>query len=180
MRTKYPTVFSEGTTTVEASTAYWINGRKITVVNPDLNIIAIGNFDASATITATPGFTKTGVWYEYLTGESIDIKNVNKTVSLAPGEVRIYTDKLIDMPVGVKEISQDEPFCSVYPTIAEDYVYIHSNNEIQVVNIYNMQGVLLQQESNANQISVKALDKGYYIMQVILDNGTSIHKINKK
>lgn len=180
LRTKYPTVFSEGTTTVEASTAYWINGRKITVVNPDLNIIAIGNFDASATITATPGFTKTGVWYEYLTGESIDIKNVNKTVSLAPGEVRIYTDKLIDMPVGVKEISQDEPFCSVYPTIAEDYVYIHSNNEIQVVNIYNMQGVLLQQESNANQISVKALDKGYYIMQVILDNGTSIHKINKK
>jgi 1,4-alpha-glucan branching enzyme len=176
LRTNYPQVFKEDNVTVQATVSNWSNGRKIIAQHPDLHVVAIGNFDATATITATPGFTKTGLWYELLTGNILDVKNLNRTISLTPGELVVYTDRL---PINVAETLQDDPISYVYPTIATDYIYVSSLQEIIQVNIYNMQGVLVKSQTNT-EIAVNNLHSGYYIVQVVLDNGISTHKINKQ
>ncbi|MBP6230987.1 MAG: T9SS type A sorting domain-containing protein, partial [Paludibacteraceae bacterium] len=176
LRTNYPQVFSEANVTVQATTSFWSNGRRIVAEHPDMNVIAVGNFDAAATITAVPGFTKTGLWYELLTGNIMDVKNLNKAISLAPGELVLYTDRL---PMSISETTEDKPLSVVYPTIAEDYIYVSSSQEVINVNVYNMQGVLVKSDTQT-QLAVSDLHAGYYIVQVVLDNGVSIHKINKQ
>lgn len=176
LRTNYPQVFKEENVTVQATASYWSNGRRIVAQHPDMNVVAIGNFDATATITATPGFTKTGTWYELLSGTVLNVKNVNRTISLAPGELLVYTDRI---PVSVPETLQDETMTYVYPTIAKDYIYVSSLQDILQVNIYSLQGVLVKSEANS-EIAISDLYSGYYIVQVVQADGVSIHKINKQ
>ncbi len=179
LRTNYPEVFREENVTVQATTSFWSNGRRIIAEHEDLTVIAIGNFDATSTITATPGFTKTGLWYELLTGNVLDVKNKNRTISLTPGELVVYTDRLVDNPINIPEVSADEPTSFVFPTIAKEMIYVSSPNHIEKVNIFNMQGVLIT-STQETEIFVGNYSSGYYIVQVILDNGISVQKFNKQ
>ena len=45
-----------------------------------------------------PNFTKTGTWYEFFNGTTLDVTaaNQNTPISLLQGEYRLYTSKLVD------------------------------------------------------------------------------------
>ncbi len=71
--------------------------KSIHLNSSGMNATILGNFDlVSNSITA--GFQHTGTWYEYYTGESIDVTDVNISLTLTPGEYRIYTDIQLEMP----------------------------------------------------------------------------------
>ncbi|MCI1187249.1 alpha-amylase family glycosyl hydrolase [Hymenobacter sp. DH14] len=72
--------------------------KSIHLANANTSVTIIGNFDVTAT-TIDPAFQNTGKWYNYLSGDSITVTNVNAQMSLAPGQFAVYTSRRIKKAV---------------------------------------------------------------------------------
>ena len=57
--------------------------------------LVIGNFGVTED-EIQPGFTKTGWWYELFSGDSLNITDVNQSVSLEAGEYVLYASKKME------------------------------------------------------------------------------------
>ena len=79
----------------------WVNdanGRKrIKLTHPSMNVIIIGNFDVVIR-NINPDFQATGWWYDFFSGDSIDVVNTTDNIALQPGEFHIYTDHRLEPP----------------------------------------------------------------------------------
>lgn len=72
--------------------------KRVTLLHPSMDVIALGNFGVQTT-QSQPFFHKTGWWYEFFSGDSINIADINYVFDLDPAEYRLYsTMKLIDRP----------------------------------------------------------------------------------
>lgn len=81
--------------------------KKYILHHSEMNSVVIGNFNVVyGEISA--GFQHTGKWYEYLSGDSINVSDVNMTVQLNPGDMKIFTDKKIVNPHLVTNIAEDD------------------------------------------------------------------------
>jgi hypothetical protein len=68
-------------------------------------VVVIGNFDVNQG-SIVPAFNHTGKWYEFFTGDSLDVTSLTASIELAAGEYRLYTDKRLAKPetgLGVTE-----------------------------------------------------------------------------
>ncbi|AKQ45756.1 hypothetical protein TH63_09015 [Rufibacter radiotolerans] len=66
--------------------------KTIHIQHPDMDVAILGNFGV-ASGTIDPRFQRTGTWYDYVTGQSYSVSSVNQSITLQPGEYRIYTTK---------------------------------------------------------------------------------------
>ena len=178
LRKTYPTAFTTGTFTLSIGLNDWNSGRRIALTSSDLNMIALGNFNASATITATPNFPKTGIWYNLLTGEQLNVSNTTMTMSMQAGDLLIYTDKAPNVVNGIDDHKISN--YSISPTITEDKVYITSSGGVNHVNVYNTEGSLIKTATNVTEIEVRNFPKGIYLLEVKTAEGKSLHKIIKQ
>lgn len=71
--------------------------KRMIMNHPTMNGISLVNVDVNAA-NAVPSFQHTGWWYEYFTGDSLNVSNVNSGLFLQPGEYRVYTDVLLPKP----------------------------------------------------------------------------------
>jgi Alpha amylase, catalytic domain/Secretion system C-terminal sorting domain len=93
LKTTYPATFNSTDFNLTVSN----NFKVVKLNNADMNAIVLGNFginDASI----NPNFHHTGTWYEYYSGDSIDVAVVNATLPIQRGEYRIYTDVKLPEP----------------------------------------------------------------------------------
>lgn len=71
--------------------------KNIRLRHDEMDAIIVGNFDVvekSKLIT----FTNFGTWYDFLSGEELEITDIFKTINLAPGEFHIYTSAPLPSP----------------------------------------------------------------------------------
>ncbi|MBU2444383.1 MAG: T9SS type A sorting domain-containing protein [Bacteroidetes bacterium] len=68
----------------------WLN-------HSSMNVAIIGNFDVIQK-SATPNFQNTGWWYDYFSGDSINVVNTAMTMNLQPGEFHIYSTVKLPTP----------------------------------------------------------------------------------
>jgi 1,4-alpha-glucan branching enzyme len=93
--------------------------KRLELKGNTFSTIVIGNFDL-VTATKKPNFDRLGMWYEYLTGDSLLVNDVNMDLVLSAGDYRIYTSQKIDNPflnignVSRKNIPQNNAM-KVYP-----------------------------------------------------------------
>lgn len=179
LRKQFPTAFTEGTFQTNVSSNDWSNGRRIGLTHSDLNMVTLGNFRTDASISANPGFPKTGTWYELISGEELNVTNTDMTISMQPGELRIYTDRKVDKPNGVDASFTDEA-AYIYPALTSGKVYITTNGNVNSVRVYNLQGVVINTLQNVNEIDLSALSTGVYLIELNTTNGRSIHKVIRK
>ncbi|MCF8370786.1 MAG: T9SS type A sorting domain-containing protein [Bacteroidales bacterium] len=95
------------------------NFKRINLTDPSMNVTIIGNFDVNAGVVS-PKFQHTGWWYEYWTGDSINVSDVNANINLVAGEYKFYTDVKLPQPVlefiGIEEIENSKELQGmVYP-----------------------------------------------------------------
>lgn len=64
--------------------------RRLSYDTDDIDLVVIGNFGLSEE-TIDPAFTQDGKWYNYFSGDSISVTDVNAEMTLASGEWHIYT-----------------------------------------------------------------------------------------
>jgi 1,4-alpha-glucan branching enzyme/plastocyanin len=178
LRKLYQNAFTNGTFALNIATADWNSGRRIALSHTDLNMVVLGNFNASATITAYPNFSKTGTWYNLLTGETLNVTNTSMTMSMLPGELIIYTDIVINLPNALNSITQKN--CYIYPSVTNSKVYIYNSSEVKHVVVYNLQGILVKFTQNNSEIDLTNLSPGIYIIEINTTAGKSIQKVIKK
>ena len=101
LKKAYP-AFSSKTFSISASQST----KSIHITDSTMNVTILGNFYTAAQ-KITPVFQNTGKWYEFFTGDSIDVSDVNAQINLQPGEYRLYTTaripKLGDLITNVKK-----------------------------------------------------------------------------
>jgi hypothetical protein len=59
------------------------------------NVMVIGNYDV-VTQTAAITFPSTGIWYDNMTATSISVTSLPYSMTLAPGEYHVYSDKRLN------------------------------------------------------------------------------------
>ncbi len=75
--------------------------RTLRITDPSMNVLVIGNYSLIAR-TATPQFQSSGMWYDYFSGDSLDVQTASlPTLDMAPGTCRIYTTVRQPRPAGV-------------------------------------------------------------------------------
>jgi len=90
---KYPEVFNTTDYTLNVGNTLV---KSILLKSTTMDIVIIGNFNITEQTISTQ-FSKTGTWYEYFKGEEKNIINTTESITLKPGEYRMYsTVKLLD------------------------------------------------------------------------------------
>jgi 1,4-alpha-glucan branching enzyme len=100
---------------------YALSGKqkRINLINPDMSVAVLGNF-ATSSADVIPGFQSQGTWYEYFTGDSIQVADINAPLTFEPGEYRLYTDKKLETPEFIlgrenKKWLQEDFDVSIFP-----------------------------------------------------------------
>ena len=109
LRKQYP-VFHSAATEVDLSVSSSTGKKRIRLNHSDMKAIILGNFNVVEQ-TINPQFFNTGIWYDYFSGDSIEVTEINETIDLEPGEFHIYTDMYIDPPEqGILSDAKDDSF----------------------------------------------------------------------
>jgi len=113
---KYYDVFSTDDFTMDLSGAQ----KRINLNHPSMNATIIGNFDVT-TGSINPVFQSGGWWYEYFSGDSLNVTNVNALINLQPGEYRLYTSKkLIPFNI-ITDVKEEEPILNTQFMLYQNY-----------------------------------------------------------
>jgi hypothetical protein len=150
--------------------------KKMHLNSTGMNATILGNFDLVED-NIVPAFQHTGTWYDYLSGKSIEVTDVNAAITLPPGGYRIFTDVELETP-------DIPPVTIVYPTIEQNIgIILYPNPATDELNIltsvtgnikfevYNLSGQLMHRsnfysESNIPQQINLSLNTGIYIYKI--------------
>lgn len=167
-------------------------GKFLKVSHDSMNSIIIGNFDV-VSLNITPVFHHIGWWYNYITLDSINIIDVNKVVSILPGEYLVYTDVNLNKNKSNNGTFTDEineiSTVNIYPnpTTQNITVSIDFKNQSNLeLAIYDVVGKNVYEHLNKNQyfygvqnfdLDLAKLQKGLYILEVKTNNGITSTKL---
>jgi len=151
--------------------------KRIRLNSSDLSVVIVGNFDVIEG-QIDPNFYFTGTWYDYFSGESLEVTNVNAPVLLAAGEYKIYTSKKLDGPayldIDEKDIQGNQEL-KLYPNPVSNQLTVVSESPINNVEVFNLIGQKLisveQGSEQSTSLNVSGLKSGVYFVKVQTVNG---------
>lgn len=141
---------------------------RIYIWNDDLpsselkNVVILANFEVTAQ-DIVPDFPYTGTWYNLMNDSSINVTNVSATISLQPGEFRIYGNQ--QATLSTEEIAFEQEL-KMYPNPANDYIAF--NQDTNEVLIYNISGQVVKRFEGRmayNLFYIGDLSNGVYIVK---------------
>lgn len=153
--------------------------KRIEMSDDQMKMLIIGNFDV--TYRVVPGnFQDIGIWYDFFTGDAIEITDTSWEMGFDPGEFHIYTTTKIEgvksglVPWGSNFIItglKDELSANikVYPNPSSEKVIVQSipngNYQLQIIDV---SGQVLRSKSvffnNAIEIGISDFPTGLYQM----------------
>lgn len=127
-----------------------LNGymKEIYLNHASMNVAILGNFNVTAG-DINPNFQTSGWWYDYFSGDSVNISNPTAAINLQPGEYRLYTSVKLEkpvlenIPIGISEPVSPISTLTVFPNPSSTTSTIKVSNEIDgeaEVIIYNQFG----------------------------------------
>lgn len=190
LKTEYP-VFQTNSFTFNVGNGVY--QKSIHLNSTDMNLAVIGNFDVKSG-SNNPAFQHTGWWYEYFSGDSIQVSNTTDPIQLLPGEYRLYTDvKLgtppggyIDYLLGSEDVADHEVSLNVYPNPATDHATIQFGLERSgnvLIEVYNLSGQRISRLMNERKsggiytIDIPVLPKGSYMVRLSVEGKTAVRKL---
>jgi hypothetical protein len=180
LKTTYPGTFRSSDFTFDAGGF----GKRLRLTGTDFDAVIGVNFQVTG-ISMVPGFTHTGTWYDYFSGESFEVTDLGATLAFAPGEYRVFLDAPIAAPVlfSVDEVDSALSEMRVYPNPASDRLSVlfdlGTPGPVRV-EIRDLTGrlVLAEQRSvhraGATRLDVvlPACSEGLYVATVAAASGT--------
>ena len=148
----------------------------------DKHAIALGNFGL-VTMDVSITFPKTGKYYEYFSGDSIDISTTSQTFSFEAGEYRLYSTTKFnnpDIPTSVEDVELSSDDIRLYPNPANSKVNISSTELIEKVEIYSISGAMILQDMPLNyntEINVSEFKSGIYLSKIYQGNTVTSKKL---
>ncbi|OFX42747.1 MAG: hypothetical protein A2046_11215 [Bacteroidetes bacterium GWA2_30_7] len=172
--------------------------KRIKLFSSGMNAVVLGNCDIVAQ-TVWPEFFKTGYWYDYLSGDSINVDNTAMTLQYQAGEYHVYTDVRLPKPdLSVPSYSEfinnpENSFSYVSPNPFNTETTITFNLQKQsfvTLKIFDIQGRAVKTynlntlKSGNHQITWNGtnhngekIDKGYYLYKIETESVINAGKI---
>jgi hypothetical protein len=152
-------------------------GKRLHLNGENMNAVVVANFRVTE-LSMIPGFQHTGTWWDYFTGEAIQVDDVSAFMSFAPGEYHVFVDQELDFPSSVQPISSNESAAhTLYPNPANTEVYWEFQESLShtQLRIYDVTGKEVgpasswKPLSNGHGISldVSNIPSGTYFIQLI-------------
>ncbi|WP_264536014.1 alpha-amylase family glycosyl hydrolase [Flavobacterium sp. N1736] len=171
-----------GTPTIANVSSLAVN---IKITNSNLSsaqlkdVLIVANFDVTTQNAAT-GFQYTGTWYNLMDNTTINVTDVNATISLPAGEYRIYGNKQANLAIADFEKGNT---VNLYPNPVSNYFTL--NVTTTKVEVYAISGQLVKSfitDGNTDfQFSVSDLKAGLYVVKALDQNDkTQVIKFIKK
>ena len=154
--------------------------KKIHLNHEEMDVAVLGNFNVEA-MDITQPFQHEGWWYEYFSGDSILVEDLNQALNFRPGEYRLYTTIRLNEPPGgfvssTRELLTSEFELKLLPNPASDYLTLEymlpesAQVDIQVLNMLGQPISTLHQDRQAvGQHRIGAnlnLPAGIYLIQL--------------
>ncbi|WP_194973129.1 DUF4961 domain-containing protein [Aquiflexum lacus] len=156
--------------------------KSIRLIDGDLQVILHGNFGLTDINNATLSFPTQGTWYNYFTGEEINITGNSRTFRLRANQYLLFTNQKLPMPEGdiledpITSIGPEDVDLSgfkIYPVPANDRINIEAPKIVNQLKyrIIDMKGSVLKEGShivsdNILQVDIKDFNAGLYIFEI--------------
>jgi 1,4-alpha-glucan branching enzyme len=143
------------------------------------DVLIIANLDVTAKNVAK-GFQYTGSWYNLMDNTPYTVSDVNATISLQPGEFKVYGNKATTLATTDFDVLND---IYIYPNPASNYFILNTNTT--KVQIYAISGQLVKtfnkSQAKDHQYSVSDLESGMYFVKIYNDeNKVKVMKFIKQ
>jgi hypothetical protein len=141
-------------------------------------VIIVGNFGVN-TITTQPFFQETGTWYNLMTETTLPVNDTNMSITLAPGEFKIYGNELVTL--SNEDFSSFKNDIVIYPNPSSSYFSL--NKSVENIVIYNVTGQVVKQfegdfDTN-HRFDIEDLNSGLYFVKAQSQDKTLSVKLLK-
>ena len=153
--------------------------KTIHLNHSSMNVTIVGNFDVVEG-SVTPSFQQTGIWYDFLSSDSIEVLNVNDPLDLNPGEYHIYTTKKLNQGtyLDIEDLTSNEVPMALYPNPVDNQLHINADLGIDQVDVYDVLGQWVVSESfdraTTMVINTETLKNGLYMVRARMENGQMV------
>ena len=160
---------------------YSLNGavKSLKLNDPNMNAAVIVNIDINPQ-DKTLDFQHNGWWYEYFSGDSIQI-NGTSIISLDPGEYKVFTDLKLDKPeilntLGLNEYDIANWDINIFPNPSRNFLNItvdgNQSKDIKYTIMNTLGKIIYQQTgtSKRHQINIENFSAGNYFLILEQDN----------
>jgi hypothetical protein len=143
--------------------------KRIEINHADMDVRIIGNFGVE-TLAVNPSFSKTGTWYSFFGGDSIQVSDTQDPISLEPGAYRLYTSKRLtkpDITAGIGIFADPGNSFRVYPNPVMGMLHIEPLPVPTRLMVLNSSGqVIMSQvlEANQDHVDLSSLVPGLYLL----------------
>ena len=154
--------------------------KRVILRGNDIQALSIANFDVIPK-DINPQFPSTGTWYDFFTGEAIEITDPEAIMSFDPGEYHLYLTEPLMPEDGFisssSDLQSERISLSPNPLKTGDYISWCSHNSIDIlsVNLISIDGRTQQldwQKGNSClEISTTGINAGFYYVQLESDQG---------
>ncbi|MCP3931008.1 MAG: T9SS type A sorting domain-containing protein [Bacteroidetes bacterium] len=168
--------------------------KSIHLNDPEMDVCIIGNFDVNSQ-PINPKFQHTGIWYDYFSGDSTSVSNVNELINLEPGEYLIYTSEKLPEPafgylevVGYKDLFISDFQLYVFPNPSSGNLFIkyelEEKSDVQM-DIYTVLGQKVMTLIDREQLpgiqtfnSIIPLPNGQYFIKLRVNDNIQTKRIS--
>ncbi|GHA55278.1 alpha-amylase family glycosyl hydrolase [Pontibacter akesuensis] len=173
--------------------------KRLTLVTPDMKVFLIGNFDVKKQSPATK-FPIAGTWYDYFSGEEVQVSNPNETIVLQPGEFRLFSTQPLEasvpnlLPWSRTVLSVEDDFAAgqglvLYPNPAPESVTISMDNayrgpiQVQVLDVtgrrVHSRNFIKTSEVLQQPLELGTIPNGLYYLEVTAGEKRVVDKLVK-
>jgi hypothetical protein len=150
-------------------------GKRLHLNGSSMDAVVVANFRVSE-LSMIPGFQHTGTWYDYFTGEAIEVTDVSAFMSFAPGEYHVYVDQPVNFPSAIAEPTFVRSNAAAYPNPSAGLFAIEFPEKVDLnsVQIFDLNGrevtagfaPTTQQQGHVIQFVHNTLSEGVYTVRV--------------
>ncbi|MBX2962908.1 MAG: T9SS type A sorting domain-containing protein [Cyclobacteriaceae bacterium] len=147
-----------------------------------MNVQVAVNFDVKQN-SVSVSFPHTGTWYDYYAyGNPIVVTSVPYTLTMLPGEYKLFTDVEITNPLITSTEERNSVNSTfVYPNPVDDLLLIRSDREVKYLKLVNTYGVVFTpMQVSENAWDMRSIPPGLYVATVVHSNGTNKTKVIKR
>ncbi|MDL5050846.1 alpha-amylase family glycosyl hydrolase [Oscillatoria amoena NRMC-F 0135] len=149
----------------------------------EMNVLIAVNFDVTAQEVQL-SFPHGGTWYEYYAyGKPVDVSGSNLTVTLYPGEYKLFTDVEITNPLitGIEPESSKRSTISVYPNPSSDFLKVAAEQRVTEVKLISVNGISQKlQRVDESTWDLRNIQSGFYVLVVRFGNSVRRFKLIKE
>lgn len=166
--------------------------RTLKLNSTDMNVVIVGNFGLS-TKNASVSFQHSGWWYSYFQKDSVQAGNSAYSLSLDPGEFRIFFDQPVFYtgvmtPLGIEDAIFARQI-SLFPNPVSGSLLVnvgHKNEETIQYKVMDTAGRQLlagqwqQTRQKTHMLTTEDLNAGLYLLQIQQGNYVAVKRFIKQ